>query len=60
MTISIPSTRYLFRICFENSNLAGAASSFPVVAAATRSRTQSLNQLSMVRCGLETMEQYVV
>jgi hypothetical protein len=49
--ISIPSTRYLLRICFEKRSLAEADSSFAVVAAAARtSRRLSFNQFDMVIC----------
>ena len=47
--MSIPSTMYLFRICFEKRSFAGDASSFPVVATAKTTTKQILSQLSMVK-----------
>lgn len=47
--MSIPSTMYLLRICFEKRSFAGDASSFPVVATAKTTTKQILSQLSMVK-----------
>lgn len=49
ITTSIPSTRYLLRICFEKSSLAGVASSFPSVVEAIRTSTQIFKSLSMLK-----------
>lgn len=41
MTMSIPSTKYLLRICLEKSSLAGVDSSLAVVAAANNIKMHS-------------------